>query len=170
MSQLNLFSDCYPPIEKDDDNIEWKLFVDGASRKNPGQAGAGIYLLKNDVSILKRGFFLGIKTNNQAEYLALLIGIYYYKKMIHSHTILFIMADSELLVRQVQGKYKVRDSKLQKLYALIKELLQDIKYSICHVARSQNKEADKLANVGINEKTHLPHELLGFLQLYDISI
>src|SRR5690349_12915959 len=82
----------------------WKLFIDGAARNNPGKAGAGIYILKNDQEVCKEGFYLGVKTNNQAEYAALLVGLYYIKQYIEPHDHLDIISDSQLLVRQFNGE------------------------------------------------------------------
>jgi Ribonuclease HI len=65
------------------DNVHYfKLFVDGASRNNPGQAGVGIYLLKDGEPVEKQGLYVGVKTNNQAEYLALLLGLLFLKIML----------------------------------------------------------------------------------------
>ena len=102
MKQLSLFDDCVFTVTKQTKKgLHWKLFVDGASRKNPGKAGAGIYLVKEDKSILKKGFYLGTKTNNQAEYLALILGIFYAKKYMAKNDMLTIFSDSELLVKHM---------------------------------------------------------------------
>src|ERR1700736_5606512 len=84
MKQMSLFS--FPeksnpekphnnPPHLSADVVKWQLFVDGAARNNPGPAGAGIYILKNGTPFIKQGFYLGSKTNNQAEYLALVLGL-----------------------------------------------------------------------------------------------
>ena len=83
MKQLSIFDEAFKKIEKkcgDGTRGYWKLFIDGASRNNPGPSGAGFLLLKDDKPVEQKGFFLGSKTNNQAEYFALLIGIFFLKK------------------------------------------------------------------------------------------
>jgi len=148
----------------------WKLFIDGASRNNPGPAGAGVYLLKNDKKVVQEGFFIGIKTNNQAEYLALLIGIFYLKKNMCKEDIAMIISDSQLLVRQMLGEYKVKNSDLRPLYQLSNRLLSGINYNIAHVLRHENKEADKMANVGIDKGKKLPQDFIDVLREYEIQI
>ena len=75
MKQLDLFNnDQQSPTTKKPS--VWALFVDGASRNNPGPSGAGIYIEKDNILEIKEGYYLGIKTNNQAEYLALVLGLF----------------------------------------------------------------------------------------------
>jgi ribonuclease HI len=170
VKQLELFQECYPPAaKKDKETIRWKLFIDGASRKNPGKAGAGIYILKEEEPVSKRGFALGVRTNNQAEYLALLLGIYLVKKMMHPEDSLYIFSDSELLVKQISGIYRVRNLELQPLYVCALHLLDDIKYHCCHIMREQNSIADEMANQGIDKQTAVPHEFIKLMQEYAIS-
>lgn len=138
----------------------WELFIDGASRNNPGPAGAGIYLLKDGVPIEEKGFYLGVRTNNQAEYLALVLGAYYAQKYIDQKDILVINADSELLVRQLTGIYKIKNEQLARLYKVAAILLDGVRYSIHHVRREQNHIADKLANMGIDKKIKVPKDIL----------
>src|SRR5947207_1299648 len=129
MQQQFLFSSLIPndgssePLKKH----RLKLFIDGASRNNPGPGGAGIYLLKDDELVIKKGFFLGKKTNNQAEYLALLIGVFYLKKHVTADDTVQIISDSQLLIRQLQGIYKVRNEAIQSLYNLAKIMIKDMK-------------------------------------------
>src|SRR5436190_19558893 len=99
----------------------WSLFIDGAARNNPGPAAAGIYLLKNDILFLKDGYYLGIKTNNQAEYLALVFGLLIVEEHRQVDDQLRIVSDSQLLVRQLMGVYRVKHPHLQPLYALCKK-------------------------------------------------
>lgn len=137
----------------------WKLFVDGASRHNPGPSGAGVYLLKEDEPIIKQGFYLGKKTNNQAEYYALLLGIYFAQRHMAEEDTLIIHSDSELLIKQFKGEYGVRNPDLLRLHACIKERLQHIYYSLRHVMREYNAIADQLANHGIDKKLPLPFDI-----------
>lgn len=147
----------------------WQLFVDGAARNNPGPAGAGIYILKNDKSEKKVGFYLGKKTNNQAEYGALLIGLFLLKKMMHEDDHLDIVSDSLLLVRQFQGEYRVKHPELKPLHMLAKQLIEGSHYSITHVLRAHNEIADEMANKGIDDKKPLPQDFLTLLQENDIN-
>jgi ribonuclease HI len=164
MKQLNLL-DCSEPVSTVEETAtEWKLYIDGASRSNPGQAGAGIYLLKNDKPEYKEGFYLGIKTNNQAEYLALLLGIFSCKRLMFPDDILYIISDSELLVRQMKGEYKVKRDTLKSLNKTAFAMLAGINYSLCHVLREYNTQADKLANKGIDDGNPMPSEFITMLQ------
>jgi ribonuclease HI len=147
----------------------WKLFIDGAARNNPGPAGAGIYLVKNDTPIKKLGFYLGNKTNNQAEYGALLIGIYYLKLHMDSQDHVDIVSDSQLLVRQFKGEYRVKHPELKPLHMLAKKMLEGVTYSISHVLREHNEIADEMANKGIDDKKKLPQEFLTLLKQHDIT-
>lgn len=127
------------------------LFTDGASRGNPGEAGAGIQLL-NDAGeeIAAKGFYLGKCTNNMAEYKALILGLTEAKKFGAKELAIYL--DSELIVRQLQGRYKVKDTKLKPLYTEVIDLLADFKsYKVGHVPRKENQRADQLANQGIDE-------------------
>ncbi len=104
MKQLSIFN---PPSTKQKDQSEhhhkhpWRLFVDGASRNNPGPSGAGIYVVRDGKEMLKKGFYLGKKTNNQAEYLALVLGIFLLKKLVQSDENIIITSDSLLLIKQL---------------------------------------------------------------------
>ncbi len=171
MKQLSFFDDCIPSsviVKKG--AISWKLFVDGASRKNPGLAGAGIFLLKEEELIYKKGFFLGVKTNNQAEYLALLLGIYFAKKHINANDVLYIFSDSELLIKHMKGEYKIRSLELKQLFNCAHLFLSNINYSFCHILREYNGIADALANEGIDKRTPMPGEFQKIMHQYEISL
>ena len=129
-----------------------KLFTDGASRGNPGEAGAGSVLLDSDGQELAvRSLYLGQCTNNVAEYKALLLGLQ--SALDLGCAKLEIFLDSQLIVRQIQGQYKVKHPTLKPLFAEVKELLAKIEsWSVAHVPREQNKRADELANKGIDDK------------------
>lgn len=171
MKQQTIFDNCSEPVREIKKTVtEWKLFVDGASRKNPGQAGAGVYLLKNNKPVYQEGFYLGIKTNNEAEYLALLIGIFSCKRIMYPDDVLYIVSDSELLVRQMKGEYKVKKPALKQFHTQAFGLLAGINYVFCHVLREYNKEADKLANSGIDKGSPLPKDFVTFLSTHGLSI
>jgi len=172
MKQLNFINnslDTSKICKKQEVNY-WQLFIDGASRNNPGPSGAGVYILKNEKPVCRNGFFLGIKTNNQAEYLALSLGIFCLKKHICKDDLVMIVSDSQLLVRQMLGEYKVKSPDLKQLFKLANDLLQGINYNIMHVLRSENKEADEMANIGIDGKKKVPHNFLKMLLNYEIQL
>jgi ribonuclease HI len=131
-----------------------KLFTDGASRGNPGEAGAGSVLFGDDgLELAARSLYLGKCTNNVAEYKALIMGLQSVLELDCGRVEIFL--DSQLIVRQIQGRYKVKHATLQTLFAQVKELLAKINnWSVAHVPREQNKRADELANKGIDEKDH----------------
>ena len=169
MKQLFLFdnNNQQEPIYKK--STLWQLYVDGASRNNPGPSGAGIYIVKNGVPAEKHGFYLGNRTNNQAEYLALLLGLFFLKKQINnSDDFVEIVSDSQLLVRQLLGSYRVKNSELQALHIFAKHMLATIKHKIIHVLRDKNTIADKLANKGVNEKIGVPDEFKKILAAHHI--
>lgn len=148
----------------------WTLFVDGASRNNPGPAGAGIYIKKDGVLVIKEGYYLGIKTNNQAEYLALLLGLFIIAEHVRSGDNVRIVSDSQLLVRQLTGVYKVRQPHLQTLYAICKEKIQKLDATITHVLRDENTQADAMANHGVDCKKFPPKHYIMLLKHHDIVL
>ncbi len=129
-----------------------RLFTDGASRGNPGQAGAGALLLAPDGTELAAcSSYLGICTNNVAEYLALLFGLD--EALMQGCTEIALSLDSELVVRQVEGRYKVKNETLLPLFTEVQKRLKRFhRWTITHVPRSQNSRADQLANEGIDNK------------------
>jgi ribonuclease HI len=141
------------------ESVIWSLFVDGASRNNPGPAGIGVYLCKGDQIYVKNGWYLGHKTNNQAEYTALIVGLYYAKQYMQSHEHIVMHSDSELLVKQLQGRYKVKNQQLRPLYEHAMRMLHTMSYELKHVMRRNNAVADALANYGINHLAALPAEV-----------
>lgn len=128
------------------------LYTDGASRGNPGEAGAGMVLMDAERrELASRGLYLGQCTNNVAEYRALVAGLQL--ALQHGCSQLSIFLDSELIVRQISGQYKVKNAHLQPLYLQAKGLLQRFQgWRIKHVPRAENSRADQLANQGIDEK------------------
>ena len=169
MKQLELFVDPQSNVETVE-SFQWKMFIDGAARNNPGPAGAGIYILKDNQVFAQHGFFLGSKTNNQAEYLALLLGLLLLKPHVRPADAVHIVSDSQLLVRQIQGAYKVKNELLKPLHDMAKKLLSGIQYDIAHVMREENSNADALANNGIDKKVLLKQEEIGFLREHKILL
>lgn len=152
----------------------WTVFIDGAARGNPGPAGAGIYITAAGKCISKYGFFLNTKTNNQAEYLALVLALLCIKKISTEQKIapssLTIISDSELLVKQMKGIYSVKNNILLSMKTLSDKLLQETSHHFMHVLREKNKDADELANNGIDKKNKIPHDLLIFLSKHNILV
>lgn len=153
-----------------ENNTNLQVFIDGASRGNPGHAGAGIFITQGDKELIKTGIYLGLKTNNQAEYLALALAAFFLKNLpeIEKYKVL-IISDSELLVRQMQGQYKIKNEILLDLKFLIDKLLSNVHFKIEHVLREKNKIADKLANEGINKKNGIPAEFIKLLVEHGIT-
>jgi ribonuclease HI len=131
--------------------MELTMYTDGASRNNPGEAGAGAFILKDGCPVEKIARYLGKTTNNIAEYTAAILGLEYAVKQGASKVRLF--ADSELLVKQLKGEYKVKNEGLKPLHSRAKELIAKIgSVEVQYIPREMNKEADALANKAINEK------------------
>jgi ribonuclease HI len=130
------------------------IYTDGASRGNPGPAGVGIVILdEDDHQVGKVSRYLGKKTNNFAEYEAIVqalrIAGYFRAKKVRIRT------DSELIVRQVLGEYQVKKEDLKPLYKKVMELMKAIPdCQIEHVSRNQNDKADYLAKKGSNSEGH----------------
>ena len=128
------------------------MYVDGASKGNPGPAGIGIVIYNNDDQFVgKVSSYIGKKTNNQAEYVALiramLIAIYFKTKFLK------IRSDSELVVRQLLGEYQINNSQIKKLYDKVMELKKQIpNFKIEHVMRNFNERADYLAKKAADKK------------------
>ncbi len=124
--------------------------VDGGARGNPGPAAIGVVVQGADGEVLEElGERIGRATNNVAEYRALLLGIERAAGMGASEVEL--VGDSELIVRQVKGEYKVKDATLRGLHAEVKRALRDFEqWSIRHVRREQNAEADRLVNEALD--------------------
>ncbi|MFI5332781.1 MAG: ribonuclease HI family protein [Candidatus Babeliales bacterium] len=172
MKQLSFFEPSLSSDTRSSDTKPdyWKLFVDGAARNNPGPAAAGIYMVKNETVYAKHGFYLGSKTNNQAEYLALIIGLLILKQHMQPHDLVLIVSDSQLLVRQFHGMYKVKEPHLKALHTVAQTLVASLQYTIVHIFREDNVEADEQANYAIDHKVHLSPELKKMLQQYEITI
>jgi ribonuclease HI len=148
----------------------FKLFVDGASRNNPGKAGVGIYILKDELPVEKQGLYIGIKTNNQAEYIALLLGILFLQSHMRPDDMVHIISDSELMVKQLKGEYRVKNQDLLQLYTIASKLLASLHYDIIHAPREKNSVADSLANIGIDRAIRVPDALLAMLNEYSVSL
>jgi len=129
---------------------ELVIHVDGASRGNPGQAGCGIFIQDKEGRVVKRvRRKLGIATNNVAEYSALVTALEQARSL--GATTVSIFADSELMVKQIKGQYKVKNEGLRPLYVKAIAIIDEFEnFRITHVLRARNKDADKLANEAID--------------------
>ncbi len=165
-TQLSLFGVKKKQDKEKEITEQLQVFVDGAARGNPGPAGAGIYILHKDQEI-RESFFLGEKTNNQAEYFALILALYILIQKLDKDSFktifLTINSDSELLVKQLNGSYKIKNPILIKLNNVVTKSLRGIPHKFVHVLRDKNKVADKLANEGIDKKKKIPTNFLNFL-------
>jgi probable phosphoglycerate mutase len=119
---------------------------DGGARGNPGPAGFGAVVQDGSGNMLAElSDFLGIQTNNVAEYSGLLAVLSY--ALAHGHRRLRVVSDSELMVKQIQGKYQVKSPGLRPLYEQArKKIAQLERFEITHALRHKNKDADRLAN------------------------
>ena len=130
---------------------EYFLFTDGACRGNPGKSGGGAVLFDADMKEIDcRSEYFGIKTNNESEYNALIIGL----TMCMDHSIPFskvnIRADSMLAVNQLNGVWKARHPNIIPLFQKVKNMGSSQCKSIVHVYRHHNKRADQLANQAVD--------------------
>jgi ribonuclease HI len=129
-----------------------RLYSDGAARGNPGPSGAGAVLVEPGGQVVaKLGKFLGTQTNNYAEYMGLLIGLKHAKSLGAKEIEVF--ADSELLIRQLGGRYQVKSPTLRPLYEEAVKLLNDFsRVKLVHVPREMNAAADEMSNRAIDER------------------
>jgi ribonuclease HI len=130
-----------------------RAFTDGASRGNPGEAGIGIVVTneKSDTILSLHGY-IGVCTNNVAEYTAMETLLERARALDCARMV--IHSDSELMVRQLNGVYRVRDRGLKPHHARAVHLMKSLPFpcTVRHIPREENREADRLANLGIDEK------------------
>lgn len=125
------------------------MHVDGGARGNPGPAAIAAVVYDPDREVIDSASErIGRATNNVAEYRALLLGIETAKAL--GGDDLDLVGDSELVVKQVQGKYRVKDAGLRPLHAEVRRALEGIRWSIRHVRREHNAEADRLVNEALD--------------------
>ena len=134
------------------------IYADGGSRGNPGPAGAGVAIADGKGNMIKEySSFLGVKTNNEAEYEAVIFGLQKIKALLGKEKIknteIEFRLDSQLIARQLNGQYKIEEEKLFPLFIKIWNLkinFGTIKFS--EIPREKNKEADRLANEAMDEE------------------
>jgi len=170
MKQLDLFGESQASShDTQSDSHHFTLFIDGASRNNPGLSGAGVYLLKDSEVVCERGFFLALK-QHQAEYLALLLGLFLLEEQLSPGETVRVVSDSQLLVRQINGEYKVKKPELKPLHALAQQIVNACDAHVMHVLRTENKKADKMANVAVDKKLPIPEAFIERLKQHAITI
>ncbi len=141
-------------MEKSPDYI---LFTDGGARGNPGPAGAGAVLKRGDTILKKIAKPLGKRTNNWAEYEAVIVALEELKKLVpesrRKETVVEVKLDSELIARQLSGKYQVKEESLFSQYIKAHNLLvKDFPHTtFTHIPREKNKEADALSNEAMDK-------------------
>lgn len=130
-----------------------ELHIDGASRGNPGEAGFGVFVTDaQGTEVASLYGYLGRATNNVAEYQALVQALRYAHT--RGATRVRVFSDSELVVRQLSGEYKVKHPDMKALHSEASSLLRGFREAeIAHVPRERNKEADRLANRALDEKS-----------------
>ncbi len=131
---------------------ELHVYIDGAARGNPGPAAIGVVVLtRQGRRVASFGEAIGEATNNFAEYTALVHAL----RLLSAYEVdrLRIYADSELVVRQIQGTYRVKERSLRSLHSQVRSMLERYRdWSIQHVPREENREADRLANRALDEQ------------------
>jgi ribonuclease HI len=130
-----------------------RAFTDGASRGNPGEAGIGVVVTDEaSATVMSLHGYIGLCTNNVAEYTAMEALLERAGTLRCSRMV--IHSDSELMVRQITGVYRVKDRGLKPHHARAVQLLKALPFpcTVKHIPREENREADRLANLGIDEK------------------
>lgn len=131
---------------------------DGCSKGNPGFAGIGAVIYKNEEEIWSGSKFIGVKTNNFSEYSALIFGLKQAIQMGIEH--LCVLGDSLLVINQVNGVYKVKSEDLKELYEEVNQLKKQFKIvEFNHVYREKNKRADELSNIALEEPPNIDEQI-----------
>lgn len=130
------------------------MYTDGGSRDNPGPAAVGVYI---ETLHKQYGHFIGEKTNNEAEYEAVILGLRKIKQVISKEKARKVevacFLDSEFVTKQLNHEYKVKEPELQQLFLTVWNLMLDFgKVTFSHIPREKNKVADKLVNEALDEK------------------
>lgn len=126
------------------------FYIDGASQGNPGPSGIGVVVCDAGGSVIENiSEYIGESTNNVAEYNALIAALE--EGLVKKSNSIIINTDSELLVKQLNGEYKVKNDELKQLFSRVQRLLKGFKQvQVNHIDRSQNKGADKLATKAVD--------------------
>jgi len=129
------------------------IYTDGGSRGNPGPSGIGVVINNREYSE-----FIGEGTNNEAEYKAVIFALKKYKALLGKETIkragIEVRSDSELLIKQLNGEYKISEPRIQKLFIEVWNLKVDFgNIKFVQIPREENKQADRLANEALDSQT-----------------
>lgn len=143
--------DTSPPPQSAHRSSLITAFCDGGARGNPGPSGFGVYIEDDKgEKLAELSEYLGIRTNNFAEYSGLLAALEFALR--YDHPRLRVVSDSELMVKQIKGQYKVKSPDLRPLYEEAKRRIAGLDYfQIQHVLRNKNREADRLANLAMDK-------------------
>lgn len=138
---------------------DYTIHTDGGSRGNPGAAAIGVVIRGDDIEKKAYGEYIGQTTNNVAEYSAAIFALKKLKQLIGhekaAKKTVAVYADSELMVKQVNGQYKVKESGIRDLFMELWNLRLDFgKVSFYHVARENNKEADQMVNYALDKENN----------------
>jgi ribonuclease HI len=136
--------------------LQLTIHTDGGSRGNPGPAAAGVFVLNGEEVVAEEKHYLGIKTNNDAEYTAFVDSLIWLKTFITDHKVEKVIwkLDSQLVVEQLNRRWKIKEPRIQQFAQHIWQELATLKipFHIMYVPRAQNKEADRLVNQALDEQ------------------
>lgn len=125
-------------------------YVDGGSHGNPGPAGIGVVIESSNGQRIRIAKWIGRHDNNVAEYAALLVALQYALEL--KATALHVFSDSEVVVRQMKGEYACRSPRLYSLNWVCQKLARSLQFSIAHIRRQDNAEANGLANSAVRRR------------------
>ena len=142
-------SDTINAFKLNDNLPKYILRFDGASKGNPGKSGTGAVIYYNNKEIWSNSKYIGIQTNNYAEYYSMIIGL---KEAIKRNIKeIYVEGDSDLVIKQMLGKYSVKSKNLLELFREAKKLQLQFNYiNFKHIYRNKNERADELANIGVS--------------------
>ena len=129
---------------------ELVAYVDGGSHGNPGPAGIGVVIESSNGQRIRIAKWIGRHDNNVAEYAALLVALQYALEL--KATALHVFSDSEVVVRQMKGEYACRSPRLYSLNWVCQKLARSLQFSIAHIRRQDNAEANHLANSAVRRR------------------
>ncbi len=170
--QLSFIAPPFRTITRPVKAVHLSLFIDGASRGNPGPSGIGAHVVDGTKNIIfNDGLYFGKKTNNQAEYLALVYGVWKIHHQFKDQEVkLKVVSDSLLLIKQMQGEYRVKNPQLIVLKNLADKLCSTMSCTFAHVLREYNTTADALANEGVDTKKAPPEPFKTLLTKYGFPV
>jgi ribonuclease HI len=132
--------------------LDLVAYVDGGSLGNPGPSGIGVVIEGCTSGTVRIARWIGRQDNNVAEYVALLEALQYALSL--NAKALHVYSDSQVVVRQMRGEYACRSSRLYSLHWICRKLTRSLKFSITHVPRERNAEANDLANSAVRRQIH----------------